>query len=338
MTLSSRRSFRGDPEGPLRDSDPRPAVRVMHSLGAAFALWAALGTAATQDAETLLRTGQRWLDAGNARAAVQSFRRLVDAVPDSRSHYYLGVALLQDGQPEEAVAALRRADTLAEAPNPALAVSLGTALLRIGAAAEAVMVLEEGAKHFPRAAPILIQLGYTHYTRLDGVSARAVLRRARAIAPSNPQAPFYLGLAEAALGALEPAAEAFGQAVILDPRNVEARVALGRALSQLGRPQEAREAYRAALAEAPGLPAALVGLGRLELEEGRPERAVGSFEAALAADPGHRQALYNLAAALSLLGRAEEAAAVRRRFAEAAASGDDPGRSLSRTRSKVRPR
>ena len=81
-----------------------------------------------------------------------------------------------------------------------------------------------------------------------------------------------------------------------------------------------------------------MGLGRLELEEGRPEGAAASFEAALAADPGHRQALYNLAAALALLGRPEEAAAVRRRFAEAAAAGEEPGRSLSRTRAKARPR
>ena len=312
-------------------------MRLTGSLGAAFALAAALGSAAAQDAETLLRTGQRWLDAGNARAAVQSFRRLVDAVPDSRSHYYLGVALLQDDRPEEAVAALRRAEALAESPNPALTLSLGRALLRTGASGEAVDVLVEGAKHFPRAAPILIQLGYTHYTRLEGISARAALLRAREVAPGNPLAPFYLGLAEAALGALEPAAEAFRKAVILDPRNSDAQVALGRTLSQLGRSGEARDAYRAALAVAPGSPAALVGLGRLELEEGRPEAAVASFEAALAADPGHRQGLYNLAAALTLLGRAEEAAAVRRRFAEAAAAGEEPGRSLSRTRSKPRP-
>ena len=312
-------------------------MRLIPSLGAALLLSAGLGFGA-QDPGALLRAGQRWLDAGNARAAVQSFRRLVAAAPDSRSHYYLGVALLRDDRPEEAVDALRRAESLAETPNPALTLSLGTALLRSGEAEAAVLVLEEGAKHFPRAAPILIQLGYTHYTRLDGISARAVLHRARAVAPDNAQAPFYLGLAEAALGALEPAAEAFGKAVTLDPRNFEAHVALGRTLSQLGRPEEAREAYRAALAEAPGLPSALVGLGRLELEEGRPEGAVASFEAALAADPGHRQALYNLAAALSLLGRTEEAAAVRRRFTEAAASGDDPGRSLSRTRSKARPR
>ena len=312
-------------------------MRLIPSLGAALLLSAGLAFGA-QDPEALLRAGQRWLDAGNARAAVQSFRRLVAAAPDSRSHYYLGVALLQDGQPEEAVAALRRAEALAETPNPALAVSLGTALLRTGASGEAIEVLTAGARHFPRAAPILVQLGYTHYTRLEGVMARAALLRAREVAPNNAQAPFYLGLAEAALGALEPAAEAFGKAVILDPRNFEAHVALGRTLSQLGRPEEAREAYRAALAEAPGLPSALVGFGRLELEEGRPEGAVASFEAALAADPGHRQALYNLAAALSLLGRTEEAAAVRRRFAEAAASGDDPGRSLSRTRSKARPR
>ena len=312
-------------------------MRVIASLGAPLLLSAALGFGA-QDPEALLRSGQRWLDAGNARAAVESFRRLVAAAPDSRSHYYLGVALLQDDRPEEAVGALRRAESLAETPNPALTLSLGRALLRTGASDEAVDVLVQGAGHFPRAAPILIQLGYTHYTRLEGLSARAILLRARAVAPNNALAPFYLGLAEAALGALEPAAEAFGKAVILDPRNFEAHVARGRTLSQLGRPEEAREAYRAALAEAPGLPAALVGLGRIDLEEGRPEGAVGSFEAALAADPGHRQALYNLAAALALLGRTEEAAEARRRFAEAAAVGDDPGRSLSRTRSRTRPR
>ena len=307
------------------------------SSTAALLLSAALGFGA-QDPEDLLRTGQRWLDAGNARAAVESFRRLVGAAPDSRSHYYLGVALLQDGRPEEAVAALRRAESLAATPNPALALSLGTALLRTGASGEAVDVLVEGATRFPRAAPILIQLGYTHYTRLEGASARAALLRARAVAPGNALALFYLGLAEAALGALEPAVEAFRKAVVLDPRNTEARVALGRTLSQLGRTGEAREAYRTALAAAPGSPAALVGLGMLELQEGRPEAAAASFEAALETAPQHRQALYNLAAALSLLGRTEEAAAVRRRFAEAAAAGDDPGRSLSRTRSKARPR
>lgn len=308
------------------------------SLVAALALSAALSGGGTQDAEALLRTGQRWLEAGNARAAVESFRRLVDAVPDSRSHYYLGVALLRDERPEEAVEPLRRAERLSDGPNPALALALGTALLRTDAYAEAVEVLEEGAEHFPRAAPLLIQLGYAHYTRLDGSLARAALVRAREVAPGNPLAPFYLGLTEAALGELESAAASFRIAVQLDPGNSEAQVALGRTLSQLGRPEEAREAYRAALATAPGSPAALVGLGRLELEAGDPEGAARSFEAALAGDPGHRQALYNLAAALSLLGRGEEAAEIRRRFAAAAAGGDEPGRSFSRTRSKARPR
>ena len=304
----------------------------------AFLLLAVPASAGSQDPEELLRAGQRWLDAGNSGAAVESFRRLVEAVPDSRSHYYLGVALLRDDRPGEAVDALRRAEALAEAPNPALALSLGTALLRAGASEEAVFVLEAAAAHFPRAAPILIQLGYIHYTRLEGEMARGVLLRAREIAPANPLASFYLGLAEAALGELEPAAEAFREAVRLDRGNPEARVALGRTLSQLGRPGEAREAYRAALAVAPGSPAAFVGLGVLELHEGRPESAVAAFEAALGAAPENRQALYNLAAALALLGRTEEAAAVRRRFAEAAAAGDDPGRSLSRTRSKARSR
>ena len=305
---------------------------------AAFLLLAVPASAGSQDPEEFLRTGQRWLDAGNARAAVESFRRLVQAAPDSRSQYYLGVALLQDDRPGEAVDALRRAEALAEAPNPALALSLGTALLREGVSEEAVVVLEEAAGHFPRAAPILIQLGYTHYTRLEGEMARGVLRRAREVAPANPLAPFYLGLAEAALGQLEPAAAAFREAIGLDPGNPEARVALGRTLSQLGRAQEARAEYEAALGIAPGSPSAFVGLGILELQQGRPDAAASSFEAALEVAPGDRQALYNLAAALAQLGRADEAAAVRRRFREAAASGEDPARSLSRTRSRPRSR
>ena len=314
------------------------APRVTGSLAAVLATAAALAAQGAQHPDELLRAGQRWLDAGNARAAVESFRRLVGAAPDSRSHYYLGVALLQDERPGEAAAALRRAESLAEVPNRAIALSLGTALLRSGDSGSAVDVLQRGARAFPRSAPILVQLGYTHYARLEGAPARAVLLRAREVAPANRLAPFYLGLTEAALGELESAAASFRIAVQLDPGNPEARVALGRTLSQLGRPEEAREAYEAALAIAPGTPAALVGLGRLELQQGRAEAAALSFEAALEADPTHRQALYNLAAALSLLGRADEAAAVRRRFAEAAADGEDPARSLSRTRSRRPPR
>ena len=308
------------------------------SLGLALALSAALSAGSAQDPDELLRTGQRWLDAGNSAAAVESFRRLVQAVPDSRSHYYLGVALLRAGQPGEALDSLRRAEALAEVPNPALALSLARALLADGASEEAIAVLQEAADTFPDAAPILIQLGYTHYTRLEGEAARDALRRARQAAPANPLAPFYLGLAEAALGALEPAAAVFREAIRLNPGNAEARVALGRTLSQLRRVQEAREAYRAALVAAPGSPAALVGLGVLDLQTGHPEAAAASFAAALEAAPGHRQALYNLAAALALLGRAEEAAAIRHRFVEATAAETDPGRSLARTRAKARPR
>lgn len=289
--------------------------------------------ASAQAPDELLRLGQRWLDAGNPGAAVESFRRLVEEAPDSRSHYYLGVALLQDQRPEDAAAALRRAEALAPAPNPALSLSLGTALLRSGDSDGALVVLREAAGRHPRAAPILLQLGYTHYTRLEGEAARRILLRAAQVAPANPLAHFYLGLAEAALGALEPASAAFREAIRLDPDAPEAKVALGRTLSQLGRTGEARQAYEAALGLDPGSPAALVGLGMLQLRDGDAEAAAGAFEAALLAAPRHRQALYNLATALSLLGRREEAAGVRRRFREAA-EAEAPGRSLSRTASR----
>ena len=265
----------------------------------------------------------------------------MEAAPDSRSHYYLGVALLRTtgrGRRRFPCAAPR---PLAPAPNPALALSLGTALLRSGDSEAAVAVLAEAAERHARAAPILLQLGYAHYTRLDGEAARAVLLRAREAAPDDPLAHFYLGLAEAALGSLAPAAAAFREAVRLDPAEPEARVALARTLSRLGRAAEARQQYREALEAAPGAPAALVGIGTLDLAAGDPEAATGAFRSALRRAPRHRQALYNLATALALLGREEEAAEVRRRFHEAAAAGDAPGdapgRSLSRTAARRKP-
>ena len=109
-------------------------------------------------------------------------------------------------------------------------------------------------------------------------------------------------------------------------------MALGGTLSRLGRSEEARTAYDSALALAPGSAAALTGRGLLDLRAGDPEGATQAFEAALAADPAHRQALYNLAAALTLLGRHEEAAAARRRFAETSESEGVRARSLARTR------
>ena len=303
--------------------------------------------AAAQSPEELLRTGQRWLDAGNSAAAVRSFRRLVEAFPDSRAHYYLGVALLRDGRPAEAVDSLRRAEALAPAENPALSLSLGTALLRSGDPENAVSVLREAVDRHPPsnshadslAVPLLLQLGYAHYSRLDGESARSVLLKARAAAPENPLPHFYLGLAEAALGRLLPAAAAFREAVRLDPGNPEVRVALGRTLSRLDRSEEARREYEAAIQGAPGWPAALVGLGMLDLREGDPEAAAASFENALREAPRHRQALYNLATALSLLGQDEKAAEVRRRFhtvaGEDAAEG---GRRAGQPRARPTPR
>ena len=235
--------------------------------------------------------------------------------------------------------ALRRAESLAETPNPALTLSLGTALLRTGASGEAVDVLLEGAKRFPRAAPILVQLGYTHYTRLDGISARAVLRRARAVAPNNAQAPFYLGLAEAALGALEPAAEAFGKAVILDPRERRgphgARAhalpvgASGRGSGGLpggarrgartaGRPRGAREARTGG--GPPGTRRRLLR-GRAG---GEPRPPSGALQPRRRAGP---------ARAPGRGGRGAPPVSPRPRPA-----GEEPGRSLSRTRAKARPR
>lgn len=287
---------------------------------------------AGQDPEEHLRAGRRWLDAGNAEAAAASFRLMVAAQPDSRSWYYLGVAYLQGGRPEEAVAALRRAEALGQRPNRALEQSLGTALLRVGDAEGAAVVLARAAERHPRAPDLLLQLGHAHYRRLDADAARSVLRRARGAAPGDPRTHFHLGLAESALGDLPAAEGSFREAARLASEDPEARVALGRTLAQQGRAGEARAAYGEALRLAPGSAAALTALGMLDLAAGEAGRAARRFEEALASEPEHRQALYNLGAALRLLGRPAEAEAVERRFA-ATEAAQFPSGSRSRSRS-----
>ncbi|MFC1642412.1 tetratricopeptide repeat protein [Myxococcota bacterium] len=84
--------------------------------------------------------------------------------------------------------------------------------------------------------------------------AKELLAKARADNPQDPQAPFYLGVAEQELGNNAQAIEAYREALRLDPRLTDASLNLSALLLDGGTPEDASEALRvveAALQHAP---------------------------------------------------------------------------------------
>ena len=143
----------------------------------------------------------------------------------------------------------------------------------------------------------------------------------------------YSGLARAALGRIEEAAESFQEAVRLNPSLGEARLGLARVLSQSGKNARARALLEEVLDKDPSrVGAAHNELGLITFREGDLRAAVRHFEAAVAAEPNHRQSNYNLWMLYRRLGDAERADAARSRFMALEDNDSAELRSLSRTR------
>jgi Tfp pilus assembly protein PilF len=107
----------------------------------------------------------------------------------------------------------------------------------------------------------------------DFASAKTILEQARKDDPKDPQAAFYLGVADEGLG------------------------------DQAG----AKEAYRAAIALDPKLPDPAVNLSQLLLDEKDAAGALAVVDGSLKALPKHPDLLLNRAVALDALGKKEDA-------------------------------
>ena len=180
----------------------------------------------------------------------------------------LGIALMADGQTDEAILRYRRAEEI----EPAFAgvhTNLGAALLRQGRTDEAIAELE----------------------------------RAQQIEPRDVETHNNLGMALRRQGRLAEAIEQYGKALAIKPADFGANYNLGNALLQAGRAPEAIARYRRALEASPDSADAHNNLGNALRREGRLEEAIAEYRLALASDPGHSRARAGLAAALEARGR-----------------------------------
>ena len=145
---------------------------------------------------------------------------------------------------------------------------------------------------------------------LDGQRAEAValLRRARGLAPNDPEILNNLGSLLREERQLEEAIVCHHRAIRLRPDFPEAHSNLGNALRDFGRPAEAALCFETALAQRPEFPAALVNYGNVLRSLGRIDAALAAYRRAITLDETLPDAHNNLGTALKGLGRWAEAA------------------------------
>ncbi len=220
---------------------------------------------------------------GDYTAALVQWRRAVQFDPeDGKAHFYLGVALEQQGQADEAVAELQKAVELD--PNNALAYSsLARAMARTGK-------LEDGIEAY---------------------------RKSLEIRPKNAMGEQNLATLLMEAGRTDEAISHLDKAVALDPELADAQNLLGILLARSGRLEDGEAHLHKAVALKPDSFEFQFNLGRVLAARHTFPEAVPHFERAvqLAGDeePQRLDSLQMLAAMYSEVGRFSDAVRVARR-------------------------
>ena len=223
--------------------------------------------------------GMASVQAGDADAAVEIFRRRLEANPgDDETRVMLAVSLMSAGRTEEALAELARVE-----------------------AGEGVV----------RQRADLVGIG-VHLQGGDLESARALAAQVAEQAPDNPALYGALGALFQNAGERDEAAAWFEAAMESAPDNTAAAFNLGRVRAAQGRLDDAVGQFENILASEPGNAAALSALAQIDWAQGRRDEAIARLEQARAADPADSSSRFILTQYLVATGRAADAVAVAR--------------------------
>jgi Flp pilus assembly protein TadD len=148
----------------------------------------------------------------------------------------------------------------------------------------------------------------------DFAAAKAVLSEAHAEAPKDPQAAFYLGVAQDNLGERDAAKQSYQAALALDPKLTEASVNLSAMQLEQNDAPGALEVVTAALAHAPKDKRLLTNRALALEATGDAPGATKAYAAAVAADPENLELRYAYAELLAQGGDKETALAELRKL------------------------
>ena len=180
-------------------------------------------------------------------------------------------------------------------------------LLQAGRPADALPLVERLLEAQAKHPEVLHLAGVIRLALGDLEAGEALLGKAVAAAPNNPEIPYNHASALLKAGHDEKAVRLFDRCLEINARHVSAWQNRGTALVNLGRTEEAAESYRRVLALEPAHAGALCNLGNLALADDRAEEARDLFQRALAVRRDHAAAWRGLCAALQLTGSPREA-------------------------------
>jgi arylsulfatase A-like enzyme/Tfp pilus assembly protein PilF len=226
------------------------------------------------------------------------------------------VALAESGRLREAIPRFR--DVLAARPAlTAASRHLAFACWRTGDAAAAIAALEAARKSAPDDAGILVQLGSYLVEVGRAADAIALLERAAAMEP-DVETWNALGLARARAGRGREALAAFSRALSFDPENGAALENMGAMHLDGGRLDLARTEFERAARSNPDSAAAHAGLAMTAVRAGDRATAIEEWKRAAALDPSNLEVLYDLGVQLARDNRVSEAKPYLERFARTA--------------------
>jgi tetratricopeptide (TPR) repeat protein len=213
-------------------------------------------------------------------------------------HNNLGVVLIDQGKPREAIAqyveAVRINPRYADVRN-----NLGNAMLQQGQVEEAVAQYREALRINPAYTDAHYDLGNALVRQGKQEAAVAEYEEALRLNPYYADAVHTnLGNAFLQQGKPEEAIAQYGEALRINPAYAGARNDLGYALFRQGRPEEAMAQYVEALRIDPTFAGTHNNFGDALVQQGRLEEGIAQYREALRLDPANENAHINLGNAM----------------------------------------
>jgi tetratricopeptide (TPR) repeat protein len=278
----------------LQDAIAHSSPESSEQLKLALAKVYARGGANLTEAQKLNEQANNFLAGGNARAAVEAYRKALQLNPrDPLLHYNLSLALDQladrAAERQELARTIQLDANLAPAHN-----QLGLVSLQDLQRSESEREFKKALEINPKYAEAQNNLGILYSQQGKDSEAAALFRQAIQNAPKYARAHVNLGLTLARQDAFSQAEQEIRSALEIDPDNVEASSALGMLQAKTGRAIEAVESFRKVVALQPHSSDAHLNLGIALVD--RYDRTTGfkEFLEAARLDPNSPGVHYNL--------------------------------------------
>jgi tetratricopeptide (TPR) repeat protein len=263
----------------------------------------------SQSPGTYLNLGVALMEKGERDEAIAAFQKAIGLQKDfHEAHNNLGNVLTESGRLDEAIAAYREAIRLRK-DHAVPHYNLGTALVAQDRLDEAIAAFREAIRLDSNYANAHNNLGNALRTRGRLDEAIASFEKAIRIDRDHRTAHCNLGLALYDSGRLDEAIAAYRIAIRLNKSNAEAHNHLGVALASQDRLDEAILVFQQATRLDRNNPRPPYNLGNALSARGRLDEAIAAYQEAIHRKKDHTAAYCNLGIALCDMGRLDEAIA-----------------------------